>query len=207
MNFDPASIDAIIFDLGEVLVHLSPDRMVQHFARLSEKSKNELRGIHGKHEFFFDYELGRISDEDFRNHLKDQLNLEVDDETLDEAWYQMLDETPEWKWKLVESLKSKYRTFVLSNTNRIHMQKIDQMVKDLGIDKCFDDFFEKAYLSYEIGLAKPDPEAWKLILDTDGLKPSSTLFIDDKKENIIAASKLGFQTFHNKGKDEWTRLF
>jgi putative hydrolase of the HAD superfamily len=55
-------------------------------------------------------------------------------------------------------------------------------------------FFDKVYFSHRVGLRKPMPEIFELILNSNGLKPEHTLFIDDSPQHIAAAQKLGIQT-------------
>lgn len=66
--------------------------------------------------------------------------------------------------------------------------------------------FDGIVLSNLIGLKKPDPEIYKFICETYGLKPSETLFIDDKVENLKGASALKINTLHCKNFESITVL-
>jgi 2-haloacid dehalogenase len=55
-------------------------------------------------------------------------------------------------------------------------------------------WFDGTVVSGREGMAKPEPGVFTRLLDRFGLKPSTTLMIDDTKENLEAASKLGIQT-------------
>src|SRR5690606_18358965 len=48
--------------------------------------------------------------------------------------------------------------------------------------------------SYEVALAKPEPEIYRLTLNRLGVLPGDTLFVDDRPENIEAAAALGIRT-------------
>ena len=50
-----------------------------------------------------------------------------------------------------------------------------------------------AFYSYQMGVAKPDPRFFQIILDELGCDPRTTLFIDDVDENVEAARALGIQ--------------
>ena len=50
------------------------------------------------------------------------------------------------------------------------------------------------YLSYELGVAKPNPEIFKRVVEAENLNPSETLFVDDGAANIEVAKSLGFRT-------------
>jgi putative hydrolase of the HAD superfamily len=56
--------------------------------------------------------------------------------------------------------------------------------------------FDKIYYSHEIGLHKPDREAWEYVIRDAGIKPEETLFLDDTIYNIKASQELGFQAIH-----------
>ena len=50
---------------------------------------------------------------------------------------------------------------------------------------------DKVYFSWQTGLVKPDPEAWKLVLKENNLEPEDCLYFDDQEKNIKAAGSLG----------------
>ena len=70
----------------------------------------------------------------------------------------------------------------------------------------FEEMFEQIYLSYEIGLRKPDKEAYQYVLDNAGLAAEETIFIDDLLVNIEGAAKTGLFTHHLKN-EPLTGLF
>jgi 2-haloacid dehalogenase len=55
-------------------------------------------------------------------------------------------------------------------------------------------WFDGTVVSGREGVAKPEPAIFMRLLDRFGLKPRTTLMIDDTLENLEAASKLGIQT-------------
>jgi putative hydrolase of the HAD superfamily len=61
--------------------------------------------------------------------------------------------------------------------------------------KDLDECFEKVYLSYEMGMRKPDAEIFESVVSENNLVPAETLFIDDSLQHIEAAKKLGIQTY------------
>lgn len=50
-----------------------------------------------------------------------------------------------------------------------------------------------AFYSYQMGVAKPDPRFFRIILDELGCNPRATLFVDDVDENVEAARSLGIR--------------
>ena len=95
----------------------------------------------------------------------------------------------------LKRLRSTYRLFLLSNTNEIHIQEIENRVGTAF----FSDFcalFEKVYLSHELGLRKPHTEVFTHILKEQGLKANETLFIDDSIQHVEGAIKAGLHAHH-----------
>lgn len=56
-----------------------------------------------------------------------------------------------------------------------------------------DNYFKRIVVSHEIGVRKPDPKIFQYFLKVTGCQPQTTLFIDDKQENIDVAQTLGFE--------------
>jgi len=90
-------------------------------------------------------------------------------------------------------LKKKYRLFILSNTNIIHYRiYIPQFYAAYGFD--FESLFERTYWSFKIGMRKPDPGFFDLVLTENGLQAETCLFIDDTIQNTDAAKDCGIKS-------------
>ncbi|HLN40896.1 MAG TPA: HAD-IA family hydrolase [Acidimicrobiales bacterium] len=57
-------------------------------------------------------------------------------------------------------------------------------------------WFDGALVSGEVGVAKPDPAFFDLLVDTFGLQPAETFYIEDNLVNLKAAAQRGFVTHH-----------
>ena len=91
--------------------------------------------------------------------------------------------------ELIAELKAAgYRLFVLSNMSKDYIEFLREM-------PVFQ-HFEGEIVSCEVGLIKPQPEIYRLLLDRFVLDASQTMFIDDRLENTIAAQKQGIVPFH-----------
>jgi haloacid dehalogenase superfamily, subfamily IA, variant 3 with third motif having DD or ED/haloacid dehalogenase superfamily, subfamily IA, variant 1 with third motif having Dx(3-4)D or Dx(3-4)E len=133
------------------------------------------------------------------------LHLEkIGEHVFDDIWNSMLFDIPKERINAIEEIKENYNIFLMSNSNEIHY---DMFVRDLQLRfgyQEFDSLFDKSYFSFDVHLAKPDPDFFEYILDQHNLKPQETLFIDDTAENIEAAQKLGIHTYLI-GRDELVR--
>ena len=56
-------------------------------------------------------------------------------------------------------------------------------------------YFDQTYASNFMGVSKPNPEFWKIILTAENEVPENTVFTDDRKKNCDAASALGIKSF------------
>lgn len=191
-----AGIKNIIFDLGGVILNLAVENTHREFANLSGLPLAEIktRVHHGK--YFHEYERGLISDAEFRNHLRQSLELQVSDAELDKAWNAMLLDIPQERFALLEQLKQSHRLFLLSNTNEIHRQCFNSIVQQTSGKPGIDHYFHQAYFSHLLNLSKPDVTIYQHVLNDQNLLPHETVFLDDNADNITGAAKAGLHTFH-----------
>jgi len=188
----------IIFDLGGVLLNLDVAQTRDAFIKLGLKQIDELFRIGHAEGFFKEYEVGTISDEEF---VEKAQQLSLPGTTPDQviaAWNIMLLDFPEERVQLLNQLKKKYRLFLFSNTNAIHLQSFHKTYQDVyGV--AMDELFEKAYYSHLINLRKPDVAAFQYVIKDSGLQAEETLFIDDALVNVEGAQLAGLQAVHLTG--------
>lgn len=188
-------IKNIIFDLGNVVIDLDIEATTQDFKFLYGPDYEEVMSDLEERNVFKKYETGSISTQTFLNELAsydDNISLiEVQN-----AWNAMLLDIPEENYKILTKTKENYRTFCLSNTNKLHIDFINKQLKaEKGLSN-LNGFFEKVYLSHEIGKRKPNEDIFQLVLDANNLKAEETLFIDDTEKHLKAAENLGIQILH-----------
>ncbi|WP_276496763.1 HAD family hydrolase [Pontibacter litorisediminis] len=193
---DLTYINNIIFDLGGVIINLDYDKSIQELQKLCKSNCNIAYSQKEQSHLFDLLETGNCSNEDFRNGLRDTYGIDATDEQIDEAWNAMLLDIPQERIDLLLELGKKYRIFLLSNTNDIHLQRFNQIVAHSFTIPSLDSLFEKTYYSHLVGKRKPDAAIFEQILAENGLNKSETLFIDDSIQHIESASKLGLHTLH-----------
>jgi putative hydrolase of the HAD superfamily len=190
------SIKNIIFDFGGVIIPVDPMAYAGGMLELGCKDIAALHELFMKEQVYIRFEKGQISPAEFRDMLRKGLDNHASDEQLDKAWNLIIGEVPPHRVSFLEKLKTKYRTFLLSNTNRIHYDYYqDQFRKAFHYDS-LDLLFEKAYYSFHLNLYKPDPAIFEHVLNDSGLDPAETLFIDDYIINVEAARSCGLQAIH-----------
>ena len=188
-------IKNIIFDLGDVILNIDVPVTSRSFGKLSGKEEHEIVTLFKEKELFRLFETGLLDEDAFRNLVRELLQYpDWSSEIIDTAWNSLLLDIPPARIELIKELGKEYRLFLLSNTSSIHITQVNKILQAAsGVEK-LDDLFEKVYLSYEMGLMKPDPAIYLRVLEEQGLVAEETLFLDDNPDNINAASKLGIDT-------------
>lgn len=195
-------IKNIILDFGDVLINLdkpaTAKAMVQHgFTEIT----SELESL------FQDYEKGLIASSNFLDEVSTHFPKASRD-YLKQAWNSILLDFPEHRLEFIEQLavESQYKLILLSNTNDLHIECVKEQ---MGIERFnrFKNAFDLFYLSYEIGMRKPDAEIFEFVLQENKLVPNETFFVDDVKENADAAAELGIQVWNLRvGEEDITQL-
>lgn len=184
----------IIFDLGGVIINIDYKLAAKAFEKLGVEHFDALYSQAHQSNLFDLFEKGKISADEFRNEIRTRCNKNLSYQQIDTAWNAMLMDLPEERLQLLASLKKTHRLFLLSNTNAIHMAFINNYLqRTYGISD-LSGYFEKLYLSYEVGMRKPDAEIFEFVLSQNKLAPSETLFIEDSIQHIETAKRLSIQT-------------
>ena len=185
-------IENILFDLGGVLLTIDMKKTTEAFTRLGWQEGSMQSISNGGYPVFENLETGHDNAAEFRNNIRKVLPGRVTDEEIDLAWNAMLVDFPSEILKYVERLKSRFKLYLLSNTNELHVKRFREIFH-AKFDYDFDNLFVKAYFSNEIGFRKPDSRAYTSVLNDASILPENTLFIDDLKLNTEAAERLGFK--------------
>jgi glucose-1-phosphatase len=191
-----SNIKNIIFDLGGVIINIDYRLTANAFKNLGIPQFDTLFSQLKQTPLFDLFETGKISSQEFRSELKKAIPFSITDSQINIAWNAMLLDFPPQKIELLQKIKNKYRTFLLSNTNEIHTEKFNIILQNQTGYNSLEPLFEKVYLSHKIGLRKPDKAIFDLVLNENKLKPAETLFIDDSPQHIEAAQQCGIQTIH-----------
>lgn len=190
-----SGIKNIIFDLGNVIIDLDQEATKQEFKYLFSDDYKSVMADLKERNVFKKFETGQISTQTFLNEIA-SYDDNVSFDEIKNAWNSMLLDIPEENFKILKGTKDKYRTFCLSNTNKLHIDFIYKQLKSTKGVTNLNGFFEKVYLSHEIGKRKPNEDIFQLVLDANNLKPEETLFIDDTEKHLTGAKNLGIQVIH-----------
>ena len=188
------SKEAIIFDLGGVLLNLDYDLTEKAFISLGMTNFGESYSQLQQVQLFDRYETGEISSFHFVNRLLDLLPEGTTANQVVHAWDAMILDFPLKRLQSLEALSKKYRLFLLSNTNDLHIDAVRRALDKAAGHRELERYFEKTYFSSAVGMRKPDSKIFEFICKENNLDPSRTLFIDDSPQHLETAKKLGLQT-------------
>jgi FMN phosphatase YigB (HAD superfamily) len=201
-------IKNIIFDYGNVIFTIDFKKTQKAFKNLGIDNVDSFFSHKGHHSLFDDFETGKISAAEFRNGIRKITNKnELTDQQIDDTWNSLLIGVTKGNHELLLKLKEKYRTFLLSNINEIHLKFINNYLKtEFGLDGN-DGFFEKIYYSHLVGKRKPNKEIFEQVLHENNLIKEETLFIDDSPQHLKTATDLGINAYLMTYPDTIQKLF
>ena len=187
------NISTIIFDLGGVLLNVNYEKTINAFKELGMTDFENFFTQAAQTKLFDRFDTGEISPNDFRQQLREISGINVTDKQIDHAWNAMLLDMPPSRIKLLEEVRKNYRTFLLSNTNAIHYPVyMTYMKQNHGIND-LSALFEKQYLSFVMGMRKPNRNIFERVIQENKLAPAETLFIDDSKQHVHGAREAGLK--------------
>lgn len=187
-----SAIRNIIFDLGGVILNINTQLTLDALKRLGWKIASEENIISEIRDVFVELEKGLIPTPYFRDYVRRLTGSAADDEEIDNAWAAMILDIPSDWVNYLQKLRSRYRLFLLSNTNEIHIAKFHREFEQY-YGYPFSSLFERVHYSCTMGKRKPDPAIFLQVLEENRLIASETLFIDDVEQNVKSAESVGMK--------------
>ena len=177
------AIDAVVFDLGKVLIDYSYDDFFKLLNSRGGSFSSEADFV-AKVDLTA-YEHGHYDDAEFLQRVNSCLTDPLPDDTLLAAWKNLF--TPATQMLgLAKTLKQQCQVYVLSNTSAIHWSYLQETY-------ALPDMCHGLLASFEVGHMKPTREIFAIAEQRFNLTPERSLFIDDKEENVQGARACGWQ--------------
>jgi epoxide hydrolase-like predicted phosphatase len=192
---EPQSYQAIIFDFGGVLMRTEdrePRTRLAHslgctYAQLEEVVFNGPTGMLAA--------LGEISAAQHWSSVASRLQIaETQIPAFQDAFWGG-DRIDTHLVDLIRSLKGRYHTALLSNAWSDLRDYLENRWK-------IADAFDLMIISAEVGLAKPDPRIYRLVLERLQAPAQAAIFMDDVVENVEAARSVGLAGIHFRSADQ-----
>jgi glucose-1-phosphatase len=187
-------IKNIIFDLGGLFIDVYMQRFPGLIAeKLGASGLNALQELQ-RQGVFDSYEVGGISTSAFLAQIQQVLNPTFSPDFYAEAWNAILGQVQLSQLELAQPLRNDYHVVLLSNTNDLHVDALEQEFTSRYPGARLDDFFDQVYYSQRIGKRKPNRDAFAYVLQQHGFSAGETVFIDDSPGHLLGAQAEGIHT-------------
>lgn len=196
----------VIFDLGNVLVALDNEACARALTAIGCERLVRVSDDPAVRRLFDQLGLGLISNVQFYAQVRRLTGTTATDAQIDAACNAMLTVIPDVKkQRLLDLRRAGCHTFLLSNTIDIHWRYcVEHLFPYNGYG--VPDYFDRAFVSQVMHLAKPDRKIFETVIEQTGIDPHHTLFIDDLQENCDAAAQLGIDVYCNAHFNDWLSL-
>lgn len=195
-------IKNIVFDLGGVIADIDRDAAVAAFRRLGVPDIETYLDPYEQKGIFRMVETGELGVNDFIHAINEMVGYEIEPIKIYVAWQSFIKGVKVEKLRFINELNKHHLVYLLSNTNPFVMQWAESI--DFSEDEIpMWSYFDRMFLSYEIGITKPDKRIFERMIAETGILPEETLFVDDSQANINTAKSLGFQTYRPSEGEDW----
>src|ERR1700738_2623214 len=195
----PGSADALLFDLGRVVLDVDFSRTLECWAGYAGCEPAHLVGLFFRDEAYRRHETGEISDAEFFAALRASLGIEISDAQFLEGWNAIFAGEMPGIAPLLARAAKRLPLYAFSNTNNAHVEHFSVAYADvLG-------HFREIFLSSTIGLRKPDAEAYDHVVKAIGVPAQRIVFFDDSADNIEGARSRGLIGVHVTSPDDVAR--
>lgn len=189
-------IDAVVFDLGGVLLEVDFGKVFAAWARSAGASATTLRQRFRFDEAYERYERGEIGATAYFATLRESLSLDLSDEQFALGWQECVRGEISGVSDLIAQFGSRLPLYVFSNSNPAHY--LDWGPRYSGLLQSF----RRVFLSFEMGMRKPEVRSFEFIAAEIGVSLPNILFFDDTEENVLAARALGMQAVQVCGNED-----
>lgn len=192
MQTDSRRSGKLLFDLGGILVRIKPISILWPGVAQTQSSASFDR-IWMESETVRAYETGQIYGlESFYRSARKEMGITILRKDFPDVFLSLIGELFEGTLEVLQALKTRHSLFLLSNIGADHWLNCRD---NLGLGQCFDDFF----LSYQMGMMKPDRRIYQQILSRIDDDPKNIWYFDDREENVMIAREFGVNAIISQG--------
>lgn len=187
------TIGAVVFDIGNVLIEWDPRHLYRQFFDDQDALMEDFLSTVCTPAWVLEQDRGRTWDEGVAALVAEYPDCAELIRAFHERWHDMVPGEIPGTAEVMEELKARgVPLYALSNFSREKFLETRERYPSFGL-------FDGLVVSGEVGLVKPDPAMWRLLLDRYGLEPAGVLYIDDLAENCAVAESLGMKAHQFSG--------
>ncbi|MBR5303170.1 MAG: HAD-IA family hydrolase [Clostridia bacterium] len=196
-------VDAVIFDIGNVLIRFAPDDFIEQlFPGDEEKQQHMMKYVY-KGKYWLCFDRGTMTYEEAARRLCEEAGGRYEDYLHALAGWIELKTPIEEGWRAAARAKrAGKKLYLLSNYPQRGYERLRVKFADH-----FGDLFDGGIISCYDHVLKPEAEIYQLLCDRYGIDKSRAVFIDDTLGNIEGANKFGMHGFHLHEKGMLDRFF
>lgn len=189
-RIDPARVQALVYDFGNVLVEIDFGRVIARWAELAGVEPEGLAARFLPGLAYKSHERGQLDAVGYYASLRQDLGLDLDDAALAEGWNAVFGDPIAPTVEAVRRLAPTLPQYLFSNTNAAHYAYFSRRYeRELGP-------LRGQFVSHLMGSRKPDRVAFEHVAREAGVSPDRVLFFDDLLENVKGARATGMQAVH-----------
>lgn len=181
-------IDALLFDFGGVLIEIDFDRVFARWAQLAGVGLTQMKERFDHGEAYQRHERGEIDIAEYFASLRADLRIDLSDEDFADGWGKVFGPEIAPTVALLPRLAARTPIHLFSNTNTTHYNywsaRYQEALRPLG----------RRFISSEMGLRKPEREAFEHVARALDVPPERILFFDDTQANVDGARAAGVRT-------------
>ena len=188
-------MDALLFDLGGVVIEIDFGRVFQSWAASARISDSQIAGRFSLDAGYEAHERGEIAAQEYCTHLRATLGVTLSDEILLSGWNQIFVGAIPGVETLLESLARSFPLYAFSNTNVAHREFWQARYAKLLQP------FSQIFCSCDLGARKPSIDAYLEVSRRIGIAPARIVFFDDHPDNVRGARDAGLLAYevHSAG--------
>jgi putative hydrolase of the HAD superfamily len=187
---------ALLFDLGGVVLDVNFNRVLDAWATRASCDPQALRQRFKFDDAYEQHERGEIDASGYFASLRRSLGLRLSDEDFMAGWSDLYVGLVPGMVSVLAAASEHFPLYAFTNSNPAHQSVwAKRFAPELSV-------FRSIFVSSELGLRKPDPNAFSKVARRAGFPTSAFIFFDDTLENVIGARTAGMQALHVRSTDD-----
>lgn len=177
---------AVVFDIGKVLVDFDFQRAADALSPLSRLSPQAFRQLIDQSPLLHRYETGLMSTEQFYHEIRTRSGFQGALDEFGPRFANIFSEIPEMIELHAEFRRQGIPSYIFSNTNELAVGWIRQTWP-------FFSGFDGYVFSFEVGAMKPHEPIYQAVERISGHTGDALFYLDDRPENVATAVSRGWQ--------------